>query len=346
MKKILFLLTSSLFVFSCSNYNQNLSIDSQVDSSEISSKKLKADSDWYSKLSPELQSYYADAKGKTGAELFDALHKIISAGTKIQGYQDSKSFMYATADNILGPSGKTGVFDAYSYIFVNGSGGNGNDYKESGDENKDGVSGDFVNCEHTWPQSMFSKSMPMVADLHHLQSTLSIPNNRRSHFPFGVVTGDVVYSTSGGSKLSLGKGNKESFVKMLGTLSKKEQQLRLSPTNSISDMKEDLSKFAAANSMSATFEPGDQQKGNTARAMLYFYTRYYDQNIRQGEFSKEEFWSSKVPTFISWNEQKDRPDAQELKRNDIVFKKQGNRNPFIDVPEFSTLIGESVLKAK
>lgn len=347
MKKILFLLTSSLFVFSCTNYNQDLNIASQNDLSEISSKKFKADSDWYSKLSPELQTYYADAKGKTGADLFDALHKIISVGNKIQGYQDSKSFMYATADNIVGPTGKSGVFDAYSYVFVNGNGGNGGDYKESGDENKDGVASDFINCEHTWPQSMFNKSLPMVADLHHLQSTLSIPNNRRSHFPFGVVTGDVVYSTSGGSKLSLGGGNKANFVKMLDTISKKEQQQKLSPTNSLnSDLKADLSKFAAANSMRATFEPGDQQKGNTARAMLYFYTRYYDQNIRQGEFSKEEFWSSKVPTFMSWNEQKDRPDEQEIKRNNVVFKKQGNRNPFIDVPEFASLIGESVFKAK
>ncbi len=342
MKKIVFMLTASLFVFSCTNSSSNFAVDNQITSSEISSKSKDA-SDWYSKLSPELQSYYADAKGKTGSDLFEALNKIISANNKIQGYQDSKSFMYATADNQTVNS-KTGLFDAYSYVFLPGSGGNGNDYKEKADDNKDGVSGDFVNCEHTWPQSFFGKQMPMVADIHHLQSTLSIPNNRRSHFPLGNVTGDVVYSTSGGSKLSLGKGNKAEFVKMINTLSQKENQSKNSAN--ATNLKEDLSKFAAANSMSATFEPGDQQKGNTARAMLYFYTRYSTSNIRSGEYSKEEFWSSKVSTFINWSEQKDRPDEQEIKRNDIVFKKQGNRNPFIDVPEFSSLIGESVFKAK
>ncbi|MFN8672664.1 MAG: endonuclease [Candidatus Sericytochromatia bacterium] len=342
MKKFLSaILITSVLVGCSTNSTSNFS---QIDSTEIASK-LKDSSDWYSKLSPELQSYYAEAKGKTGSDLFDALHKIISAKTDVTSYQDAKSFMYATADNQT-INGKTGIFDAYSYVFVNGSGGNGDLYKEVADDNKDGVAHDFINCEHTWPQSFFNKQLPMVGDLHHLQSTLSIPNNRRSHFPFGEVKGDVVYSTSGGSKLTLGKGNKESFMKALNTITQKESNARLTNSLSTTNLKEELSKFAAANSMSATFEPGDQQKGNTARAMLYFFTRYYDKNVKGGEYSREEFWNSKVSTFINWSEVKDRPDEQEIKRNSLIQKKQGNRNPFIDVPEFASLIGESVFKSK
>ena len=56
-------------------------------------------------------------------------------------------------------NGKSGLYDAYSYIFVPGSGGDGNSYAESGDENQDGHPKDFINCEHTWPQSFFDKKL-------------------------------------------------------------------------------------------------------------------------------------------------------------------------------------------
>lgn len=310
-----------------------VNLDQQVNS--LSKKNsFKARADWYESLSPELQAYYSRAKGKTGAALFDALNEIISEKNKVGSYQESKSFMYAVADNVSNGS-KKGLFDAYSGIFAPGSGGNGNSYKENGDENKDGVSGDFINCEHTWPQSFFSKANPMVADLHHLQSTMSIPNNRRSHFPFGNVAGagNVVYSTSGGSKLAL--------------------RDRTSQRRSVAQMQEilnmtDYDKRDAiiSSQFDATFEPMDKQKGNTARAMMYFYTRYYKQNIRQGEFDDKAFWDTKVPTFIQWATQVDLPDEQEKSRNEIVFNKQGNRNPFVDVPDFAVLIGEQVFQSK
>lgn len=313
-----------------------VSLDQQVNSLATKKNSFIVRTDWYENLSPDLQQYYADAKGKTGAELFDALNKIISEKNSINSYQDSKSFMYAVADNVNSGS-KKGVFDAYSGIFAVGSGGNGNSYKENGDENKDGVSGDFINCEHTWPQSFFSKANPMVADIHHLQSTMSVPNNRRSHFPFGNVSGagEVVYTTSGGSKLAL-----------KDRTSKNRSKAEMIKIINMPDSNYEAKAAILDAEFEATFEPWDKQKGNTARAMMYFYTRYYKQNIRQGEFSEKAFWDSKVPTFIQWSTQIDPVDAQEKTRNDIVFKKQGNRNPFVDVPDFAVLIGEQVFQSK
>jgi len=37
--------------------------------------------------------------------------------------------------------------------------------------------------------------------------------------------------------------------------------------------------------------------------------------------------------LLEWHEQ-DPPDAREVERNGIVFASQGNRNPFIDRPEW------------
>lgn len=47
-----------------------------------------------------------------------------------------------------------------------------------------------------------SENLPMVADLHHLQSILSVPNRMRSDFPFGMVR-NASYTTIGGSKLGV-----------------------------------------------------------------------------------------------------------------------------------------------
>ncbi|MBC7475300.1 MAG: endonuclease, partial [Candidatus Sericytochromatia bacterium] len=95
-----------------------------------------------------------------------------------------------------------------------------------------------------------------------------------------------------------------------------------------------------------TFEQMDAQKGRTARCLLYFYLRYYVQNVRQDTFDKNNFWVSKVPTFIKWSEQTDVINDVDRKRNDLVFKKQGNRNPFIDIPNLASIIGENVLETE
>lgn len=299
--------------------------------SRLGAASVVRNADWFSALKPELQAYYAPARGKTGMELFKALNGIISQKNRIVSYGDSKSFMYAVADN-FSLSGKTGLYDAYSYQFIPGSGGNGNSYKESGDNNQDGVANDFINCEHTWPQSFFNKQLPMVADGHHLFSTLSVPNNRRGHHPFGMVSpGSVVYQTNGGSKLGMTDkmGRKRSVEEMRKILS-----LPYEESSKIIDAQFD-----------SIFEPGDRQKGNTARGMMYFFLRYYNGPIRSGEYDEVKFWDSKVKTFIQWSEQVDPVDQLEAKRHEAIANKQGNRNPFIDIPQLGSLIGEETLQS-
>jgi deoxyribonuclease-1 len=74
------------------------------------------------------------------------------------------------------------------------------------------------------------------------------------------------------------------------------------------------------------FEPPEDHKGNVARALFYFSIRY------DIEISAEE-----EAILRKWNNI-DPPDAAEKRRNDIIAKIQGNRNPFIDDAEYADII--------
>lgn len=77
-----------------------------------------------------------------------------------------------------------------------------------------------------------------------------------------------------------------------------------------------------------TFEPPDVHKGHVARALLYFALRY-DMKIEPAQEASLKTWHKQFPV-----------DAEELLRNDEIYKVQGNRNPFIDHPELVDTIAD------
>lgn len=80
------------------------------------------------------------------------------------------------------------------------------------------------------------------------------------------------------------------------------------------------------------FEP-ESGKGPAARAVFYFLLRY------PGEINStsREFEAQRLPILLKWHE--DHPvNEYELHRNMAVYKMQGNRNPFIDFPQWAKLI--------
>lgn len=80
------------------------------------------------------------------------------------------------------------------------------------------------------------------------------------------------------------------------------------------------------------YEPRNPQKGRTARAMIYFVTRY--QNYSS-------FFTSHQSTLRQWAKQF--PVNQvDRKRNDDVFAAQGNRNPYVDYPQLLDRISNIV----
>lgn len=68
------------------------------------------------------------------------------------------------------------------------------------------------------------------------------------------------------------------------------------------------------------FEPRDDHKGAVARAMMYFAVRY-DFEIDREEESVMRRWHREFPVTEA-----------EAERHDLIWVRQGNRNPFIDCP--------------
>lgn len=67
-------------------------------------------------------------------------------------------------------------------------------------------------------------------------------------------------------------------------------------------------------------EPRPPVRGNIARAMFYMEARY-----------GMEIYSRQRALLLEWH-RADPPDAEERRRNDVIERLQGNRNPFIDDP--------------
>ncbi len=89
---------------------------------------------------------------------------------------------------------------------------------------------------------------------------------------------------------------------------------------------------------SGYFEPLDNVKGDVARICLYVYVRWGDD---WGATSITKVFQS-VDVLLEWMEL-DPVDTWEMGRNEVVQDIQGNRNVFIDYPEYAWLIfGEEV----
>ena len=92
-------------------------------------------------------------------------------------------------------------------------------------------------------------------------------------------------------------------------------------------------------STSSTFEPRDEVKGDIARMILYMDVRYEGGSNEPNLVPVDGLTTYPNPqigvlsTLLEWHEI-DPPDGFERRRNDVIYEWQGNRNPFIDYPEF------------
>ena len=84
---------------------------------------------------------------------------------------------------------------------------------------------------------------------------------------------------------------------------------------------------------SSYFEPVDSVKGDVARICLYVYVRW---NTAWGAESITEVFQS-IDVLLEWCEL-DPVDTWEMGRNEVVQDIQGNRNVFIDYPEYAWLL--------
>lgn len=110
--------------------------------------------------------------------------------------------------------------------------------------------------------------------------------------------------------------------------------------------------FKGPDGNSGSFETWGHRKGDIARAVLYMAIRYEggrDINTNQSEpdleltddrskiviTSASPAYMGLLSTLLAWH-QADPPDAAERERNEVIYSFQGNRNPFVDHPEWAT----------
>ncbi|WP_417429541.1 endonuclease [Halpernia sp.] len=159
--------------------------------------------------------------------------------------------------------------------------------------------GDCYNREHVVPQSLFNSASPMVSDINFIRPTDGKVNGMRSNYPYGAVTNP-------------------SFTSKNGT--------KVGPSSS-------------PNYTGTVCEPIDEFKGDIARMIFYFVTRY--ESKLSGFSSGNMLGNTTYPGLTSWEKDvllswaaQDPVSPSEIERNNAAYVFQKNRNPFIDHPEW------------
>jgi endonuclease I len=95
---------------------------------------------------------------------------------------------------------------------------------------------------------------------------------------------------------------------------------------------------------SDSWEPRNAVKGDVARMIMYMAIRYEGEDgwpnleMNQSVNNGSAPYIGKLSVLLQWN-RADLPDAFEKRRNQVIYDNwQGNRNPFIDHPEWATSI--------
>lgn len=265
--------------------------------------------------------YYARVNTSSPSQLRCSLHETIKGHTAYP-YSSSTGTNTWTileiADEDPNDSGR--ILDAYrnrSYPKVSGRSGTGLKY----------------NREHTWPNSLGfasttgDKGLPYApyTDTHMLYLTDSVWNSDRGNKPYadcpsgcGERITEANNGSGGGSGVYPGNSN---WVR--------------TPDGS-----------------GGSFQVWSKRRGDMARAVMYMAIRYeggVDAVTQQSEPDLEltddrsrivitaasPAYMGLLSTLLAWH-QADPPDAAERARNEVVFGFQGNRNPFIDRPEWAT----------
>lgn len=168
-----------------------------------------------------------------------------------------------------------------------------------------------TNREHVWPKDggdAFPAESGPGSDAHHLRPTETQLNSTRGSKNFDEVaqTSANIVKENGSS----GYGNSA------------------------------YGADALCYSSGSFFYPAKGYRGATARILFYMQTRWGDHDQYNLEFVDGAGSSKtigKISTLLKWHLEEP-PTEEEIRRNEAVFGLQGNRNPFIDHPEYAAQI--------
>ncbi|TQV73830.1 PKD domain-containing protein [Aliikangiella marina] len=263
--------------------------------------------------------YYDSANTQSAIELRNSLHEIIDDHTRYpytSSSTDTWDILESADENPDDPSSVITLYRNASYVKFGGGVG-------------------AYNREHSWPKSYGfpddnSDNYPYT-DAHHLFIADAGYNSTRSNKPFADCD---VGCTEVNTDANNGRGG-------LGG---------------------DDSNYTDGQFSEGSWETWNGRKGDVARAIMYMAIRYEggthgvtgsmepdliltDNRVlidssRTGSNNSVGYMGLKS-TLIAWHKA-DPVDDIERRRNDIVFGFQGNRNPFIDRPEFVSCVFENI----
>lgn len=266
--------------------------------------------------------YYGRINTSSASQLRCSLHATIKGHTAYpySGGTTNTWTILEIADEDPNNSGR--ILDAYrnrSYLKVTERAGSGTGLR--------------YNREHTWPNSLGFGSttgdlgLPYApyTDTHMLYLTDATWNADRGNKPYANCTsgcGERITEANNGSGGGSG----------------------VYPGNS--------NWVQSPDGNAGSFQVWGKRKGDMARAILYMAIRYEggkDPNTGQSEpdleltddrskiviTSASPAYMGLLSTLLAWHGA-DPPDAAERDRNEVIYSFQGNRNPFIDHPEWAT----------
>ncbi len=249
------------------------------------------------------EDYYAPVTAAGGTELLGQLHDlVVNTHTRYCSYNDCRDYA-TTTDPAL--NGESGIVEFYTHETI-------------AEYTKNGSDAGRWNREHVWPQSLSGGMWGKEgggSDLHHIRPSEVKMNGTRGNDKFGEVpNGSPVYSK------------------------------KTDGTNST----------VGGTHAGGVFEPLDEAKGDVARIVLYVYTHYNTYTnvggTTNGGGEDRLFGTLKLTQIVAaaseeeaaellleWNGL-DPVDEIETTRNEAVYRIQGNRNPFIDHPEYADAV--------
>ena len=265
-------------------------------------------------------TYYDSITATGGTELLGQLHDLITTTHRTYPtYNDSGTG--TTTEYVLALDG--GIDNEHVRDFYSGNGTFlSTDWTPT-------VGGGW-NREHVWCKSLSNGLWSDVSgnnynggtDMHHIRPSEQSVNSSRGNHPYGIATDH--------SKPLHPKTPGDQIV---------------------------LTDVDCGYVSNGVFEPIDSVKGDVARILMYVYTHYnsyeYVGGTTNGTYGKDSFFdqlyikrvvvTSEGTTDAAWKlllnwSTSDPVDESEIIRNNAAAKYQGNRNPFIDNPNYANLI--------
>jgi len=265
----------------------------------------------------QVQDYYASADLTSSTTLRNSLHDIIDDHARFpytSSFTDTWDVLNMADED---PTNANNILSIYiNASYTKQSGGNS-----------------FYNREHTWPKSYGfpddSNNAYPYTDFHHLRLSDIDANGDRANIAFGPCNAGC---NEAPTLVNNGQGGGSGMY----------------PGNS---------NWYSGSSGSGNYEVWHFRRGDVARTMLYMDLRYEGDvhQIRQtlepdlvltdntsliqttGSNTTGTAYMGRLATILQWH-MEDPVDDIERRRNDIIYAFQGNRNPFVDHPEWADCI--------